>query len=269
MIRLSVNGFTIILQVIFPTGYPFSSSPIFEFCQGSSLDENLSLKLMKVLKDSAATRVKKGKACLEFCLRALVQDLKRETGGDKAKYLRLQSPRLEGALSKALSDSLIPFPKTSGARFNAIGMLCTFSRPYTAKRFSLRNQTTTPRALSALSGGYLGNVSGSKPIFYPSKDLIDRKSASLGFSICIYDASKLLLISRELAENYVIMPTNIVEMCRLNRVVAEEFGRPDLVQTWSIAETIATSISSNDFELNDDEMFASPYPFAKIFLESL
>ncbi|KAG5668330.1 hypothetical protein PVAND_016273 [Polypedilum vanderplanki] len=267
MIRIVANGFIIILQVIFPSGYPFSSPPIFEFCPGTTLDDNLSLKLMKSLKDSSASRVKKGKACLEHCLRALVSDLKKETGGDKAHYLRLQSPRLEGALSKALSDSLIPFPKTSGVRFNATGILVTFARPFTAKRFSLRNQTTTPRALSALSGGYLGNVNGSKPVFYPSKD-IDRKS-STGVSICIYDASKLLMVSRELAENYVIIPTNLPRMCRKNREVAEEFGRADLVQTWSIAETIALALASSDFELSDDEMFSSPNPFAKTFLEAL
>lgn len=268
MIRISSNGFIIILQVIFPSGYPFTNPPIFEFCPGTTLDENLSQKLMKDLKDSAASRVKKGKACVEHCLRTLVSDLKKETGGDKAHYLRLQSPRLEGALSKALSDSMIPFPKTSGVRFSSTGILVTFSRPLSAKRFSLRNQTSTPRALSALSGGYLGNVNGSKPVFYPSKDIMDRKS-SMGVSICIYDVSRLLMVSRELAENYVIIPTNLALMCKKNKEAAEEYGRSDLVQTWSIAETIAMALTNNDFELSDDEMFSSPNPFAKTFLEAL
>lgn len=268
MIRISTNGFIIILQVIFPSGYPFTNPPIFEFCPGTTLDENLSLKLMKVLKDSAACRIKKGKACLEHCLRALVSDLKKETGGEKAHYLRLQSPRLEGALSKALSDSMIPFPKTSGVKFNPTGILVTFSRPFAAKRYSLRNQTTTPRALSALSGGYLGNVNGSKPVFYPPKDIMDRKS-SMSVSICIYDVSKLLMVSRELAENYVIIPSNLPVMCKRNKEISEEYGRPDLVQTWSIAETIALALNNSDFELSDDEMFSSPNPFAKTFLEAL
>lgn len=265
MIRISTNGFIIILQVIFPSGYPFSSAPIFDFSPGTTLDENLSLKLMKTLKDSSAGRVKKGKACLEHCLRAFVSELKKETGGN---YLRLQSPRLEGALSKALSDSLIPFPKTSGVKFNSAGFMVTFTKPFNAKRFTLRNQTTTPRALSALSGGYLGNVIGSKPVFYPSKDLIDRKSA-MAASVCVYDASKLLMVSRELAEKYLILPSNILKMCQHNRVVAEEFGRTDLVQAWSIAETIAMTLATSDYELNDDEMFASPIPFGRTFLEAL
>lgn len=264
MIRIGTNGFLIILQVIFPSGYPFTSPPIFEFCPGTTLDENLSLKLMKILKDSAAGRVKKSKACLDHCLRTLVSELKKETGGH---YLhRLQSPRLEGALSKALSDSMIPFPKTSGVRFTSTGILVTFSRPFAAKRFSL--SSTTPRALSALSGGYLGNVNGSKPVFYPPKDILDRKSA-MAVTICIYDVSRLLMVSRPLAENYVIIPTNLPAMCKRNREVAEEFGRPDLVQTWSIAETIAQALANSDFELSDDEMFSSPNPFAKAFLEAL
>lgn len=268
MARVSINGFIIILQLIFPSGYPFTSVPIFEFCPGTTLDENLSLKMMKVLKDTAASRMKKGKICVDPCLRALISDFKKETGGDKAHYLRLQSPRLEGALSKALSDSMIPFPKTSGAKFNPTGILVTFSRPFAVKRFSLRNQTTTPRALSALSGGYLGNVNGSKPVFYPPKDIMDRKS-SLSVSICIYDVSKLLMVSKELAENYVIDPLNLPVMCKRNKEIAEEFGRPDLVQTWSIAETIALALNNSDFELSDDEMFSSPNPFAKAFLEAL
>lgn len=267
MIRIVANGYVIVLQVIFPSGYPvLNQPPVFEFCQGTSLDESLSLKLMKVLKDMALSRVKKGRTCLEQCLRALVGDLKKESGGDKA-HLRLQSPRLEGALSGVL-DACIPFPKTSGVRFNQVGMLVTFSRPFAAKRFNLRNQTT-PRALSALSGGYLGNVNGSKPVFYSQRDnALDRKSSrGLTTSICIYDVSKLSLISRELAEKYVIDPNNIPEMCRQNQKVAEDFGRPDLVQCWCLAEMVATT-GDNDCS-SDDEMFSSQNPFAKNLLESL
>jgi WD repeat-containing protein 59 len=267
MIRIVANGYVIVLQVIFPSGYPvLNQPPVFEFCQGTSLDENLSLKLMKVLKDTASHRVKKGRTCLEQCLRALVGDLKNESGGDKA-HLRLQSPRLEGALSGVL-DACIPFPRTSGVRFSVTGLLVTFSRPFTSKRFNLRNQTT-PRALSALSGGYLGNVNGSKPVFYTQRDnVLDRKSSRpMNSTVCIYDASKLFLVSRELAERYVIDPSNVPEMCRLNRVIAEECGRQDLVQCWCLAEMVASS--SGDECSGDDEMFSSQNPFAKNLLESL
>lgn len=267
MIRIVANGYVIVLQVIFPSGYPITNqAPVFEFCQGTSLDEILSLKLMKVMKDTASSRVKKGRSCLEQCLRALITDLKEETGGDKA-HLRLQSPRLEGALSGVL-DACIPFPKTCGAKFNAIGLLVTFSKPFNAKRFNIRNQTT-PRALSALSGGYLGNVNGSKPVFYQSRDNVDRKSLrGTSACICIYDASKLFPVSRDLAEKYVIDPNNIVEMCRQNKKIVEDIDRPDLVQCWSLAEMVATTSAELE-NSNDDEMFASQNPFAKNLLESL
>lgn len=67
------------------------------------------------------------------------------TGGGDKTQLRLQSPRLEGALSGALHDACIPFPRTSGARFNNVGLLVTFSQPLNTKRISLRHQSTTPR----------------------------------------------------------------------------------------------------------------------------
>lgn len=269
MIRIVANGYIIVLQVIFPGGYPvLNQPPVFEFCQGTSLDENLSLKLMKVLKDTAASRVRKGRTCLEQCLRALVGDLKKESGGDKA-HLRLQSPRLEGALSGVL-DACIPFPKTSGVCFNPTGLLVTFSRPLAAKRFNLRNQTT-PRALSALSGGYLGNVMGSKPVFYNQREnAFDRKSSrNMNTSICIYDASKLFLVSRILAEKYLILPNNVPEMCRHNKKISDELGRQDLVQCWSLAEMIASSTGDEINSTGDDEMFSSQNPFAKNLLESL
>lgn len=268
MIRIVANGYIIVLQVIFPSGYPIIQPPVFEFCQGTSLDESLSLKLMKVLKETASSRVKKGRTCLEQCLRSLVGDLKKESGGDKA-HLRLQSPRLEGALSGVL-DACIPFPRTSGIRFSPVGLLVTFSRPFGAKRFNLRNQTT-PRALSALSGGYLGNVNGSKPVFYSQREnALDRKSSrGLTTTICVYDVSKLFLVSRELAENYVIDPVNVPEMCRHNKRIAEDLGRQDLVQCWSLAEMVATSTGDHESCSNDDEMFSSQNPFAKNLLESL
>lgn len=145
MIRIVANGYVIVLQVIFPSGYPvLNQPPVFEFCQGTSLDENLSLKLMKVMKDTASVRIKKGRTCLEQCLRALVGDLKNESGGDKA-HLRLQSPRLEGALSGALSDACIPFPRTSGVRFSPVGLLVTFLKTfcYQALQFAQPNDSSS------------------------------------------------------------------------------------------------------------------------------
>ncbi|XP_021701961.1 GATOR complex protein WDR59 isoform X1 [Aedes aegypti] len=282
-VRISVNGYVIMLQVNFPLQYPNNGiGPEFTYCQGTSIDDdNLSVSLMKVLRATASQRVKKGRTCLEQCLRALVTQLKNSSNnGDK--HLRLQSPRLEGALSSALHDACIPFPKTSGARFSQVGILVTFSRPLNTKRISLKHQNTTPRALSALSGGYLGNVMGSQPILYAHRDpsassfyVHDRQKTSRNrgtqpkvcvATVNVYDISKILYVSKELAENYIVNTTNVAEMCRHNKEVAEKYGRPDLVQCWSLAEMIAQP--NNDFDA-DDDMLCSQNPFAKSLLESL
>lgn len=171
-VRISANGHVIMLEVTFPQNYPSPNvPPDFSYCPGTSLDDTLAATLMRTLKQTAHQRVKKGKTCLEQCLRALVTALKKSTsGGDKSSHLRLQSPRLEGALSGALHDACVPFPKTSGAKFCSAGLLVVFAQPLNTKRISLRHQTTTPRALSALSGGYLGNVMGSQPVLYAHRD---------------------------------------------------------------------------------------------------
>ncbi|XP_055599327.1 GATOR complex protein Wdr59-like [Uranotaenia lowii] len=280
-VRISVNGYVIMLQVNFPPQYPNNGiGPEFAYCQGTSIDDNLSVTLMKTLRMTASQRIKKSRTCLEQCLRALVTQMKKSTNnGDK--HLRLQSPRLEGALSSTLHDACVPFPRTSGARFSQVGILVTFSRPLNTKRISLKHQNTTPRALSAISGGYLGNVMGSQPILYAHRDpsvssfyLHDRKSTRHRGStpkVCVapvnvYDISKILYVSKELAENYIINTTNLAGMCRHNREVAEKTGRPDLVQCWSLAEMIAQP--GTDFE-TDDDMMCSQNPFAKSLLESL
>jgi WD repeat-containing protein 59 len=67
-----------VLQVLFPTNYPSPGfPPEFSYCQGTSLDDNLSAQLMKVLKKSGNHRVKKNRTCLEQCLRDLVSALKK------------------------------------------------------------------------------------------------------------------------------------------------------------------------------------------------
>ncbi|XP_001870851.2 GATOR complex protein Wdr59 isoform X1 [Culex quinquefasciatus] len=287
-VRISVSGYVVMLQVNFPQQYPNNGiGPEFTYCQGTSLDDQLSITLMKTLRMTASQRVKKGRTCLEQCLRALVTQLKKSTtSGDK--HMRLQSPRLEGALSSALHDACVPFPKTSGARFSQVGILVTFSRPLNTKRISLKHQNTTPRALSAISGGYLGNVMGSQPILYAHRDpsvssfyLHDRKSSRNRGStpkVCVatvnvYDIAKILYVSRELAENYIINTSDVAGMCRHNREVAERCGgRPDLVQCWSLAEMIAAPATSTvvaaDFD-TDDDMLCAQNPFAKSLLESL
>lgn len=84
--------------------------------------------------------------------------------------------------------------------------------------------------------------------------------------VTIYDLSKHLHVSRELAEKYVINTDNVAEMCKINKMVAEEHGRTDLVQCWSLAEMIATPIMDGE---TDEDMFNSQNPFSRNLLESL
>lgn len=78
MIRVSANGVIIMLQVVFPESYPSPDSvPDFIYCQGTTIDDNLAESLVKVLKATASHRIKRGRTCLEQCLRALVSSLKK------------------------------------------------------------------------------------------------------------------------------------------------------------------------------------------------
>lgn len=68
----------IYFKIHFPQDYPSPNVyPEFTYCPGSSIDENLSLSLMKVVKSCALQRIKRRRTCLEQCLRALVTALKK------------------------------------------------------------------------------------------------------------------------------------------------------------------------------------------------
>ncbi|XP_037051412.1 GATOR complex protein Wdr59 [Bradysia coprophila] len=284
-LRITVNGLVIMLQVTFPITYPDSQIPDFAYCQGTNIDINLSDSLMKVLKTSATQRTKNGRPCLEFCLRALVTAFKKATNAGDKTNIRLQSPRLEGALSGCVMDACVPFPRTSGARFNHVGILVTFSQVINSKGISLKHQNTTPRALSALSGGYLGNVMGSQPVLYAHhRDanstafyLHDRVRKSTknrvvlpkpsSPSVLVYDVSKILFVSRDLAENYIIDSKNVAYMCRHNKEIAQQFGYPEIAQCWELAEIVAAT--TNETESESDDMVFNQIPFPKNILESL
>lgn len=78
MVRVSVNGHVIMLQIIFPLEYPNADNlPEFIYCQGTSIDDHLSESMLKTLRAAAYQRVKKGRTCLEQCLRALVTAMRK------------------------------------------------------------------------------------------------------------------------------------------------------------------------------------------------
>lgn len=76
--NISAGGNVIILQITFPTEYPSPNNcPEFTFCQGTTMNDNLSRLMLKVLKTNALQRVKKSRTCLEQCLRSLVAAMKK------------------------------------------------------------------------------------------------------------------------------------------------------------------------------------------------
>lgn len=78
MVRIIVSNCVVMLQITFPIDYPSTSTPPeFSFCQGTTIDDSLSETVMKVLTNCAVQRIKKGRTCLERCLRAVVDSLKK------------------------------------------------------------------------------------------------------------------------------------------------------------------------------------------------
>lgn len=279
-VKITANGHIVLLLVTFPLGYPdINAPPEFTYCPGTSLDTNLSAALMKKIKVTAHERVRKGRPCLEQCLRTLVTALKKSSSGSEKGHMRLQSPRLEGALSGALHDACVPFPKTSGARFGHVNMLVTFSCPLNRRNIGLKPQNITPRALSALSGGYLGNVMGTKPMLYTQRDtsisalytdkLTRQRKVSTRFvnsSVIVYDVAKMLPIQKDFALRYKIMFTDKLQMCQHNLEIARELSRPDLIQYWSMAELLATELEKIE---TDTALIPTTKLFAANLLQSL
>lgn len=74
-VTASNANYNVILKVNFPANYPYSAQPTFQFCHGTTIDNSMMTKLLKVLKQTAQQRVKKNRTCLEPCLRQLISTL--------------------------------------------------------------------------------------------------------------------------------------------------------------------------------------------------
>lgn len=71
-ITACTKNYNVILKVNFPVNYPCSAQPTFQFCPGTSIDNAMMTKLLKVLTQTAQHRVRKNRSCLEPCLRQLI-----------------------------------------------------------------------------------------------------------------------------------------------------------------------------------------------------
>ncbi|CAH1780353.1 unnamed protein product [Owenia fusiformis] len=159
------------LIMSFPAAYPNNAAPSFQFGTPNNLEKTVQAKVIKVLQDTSLLHIKHNRSCLEPCLRQLVSFLdnltmeERKTPDSDTPYNLQQAPVASAIQTpsfmplynyspySSFTDSGIPFPRTSGARFCGSGYLVMFTR-HTHKllvRKISSNEKITPRAMSALS----------------------------------------------------------------------------------------------------------------------
>ncbi|EEB18318.1 conserved hypothetical protein [Pediculus humanus corporis] len=191
---------------------------------------------------------------------------------------------------EAMHDIHIPYPKTCGARFCSVDKLVCFYQSSFARKMITRPDTPTPRSFSAVVGNVtvssvphsmiymLQNstgqdvTDGSVSCFIQERNLNrPRTLRNVNFpivngsqikslkNVTIYDCSKLFFTNKELAEKYVLDLQNITKMCNRNAEVAEEMGRPDLVQVWILVGLIGSSISFKNNSEDDMQWFYHPF----------
>ncbi|XP_048509222.1 GATOR complex protein WDR59 isoform X4 [Athalia rosae] len=302
------KNYNVILKVNFPGNYPYNAPPSFQFCPGTTIDNTAMAKLSKVLKQTAQQRVRKNRSCLEPCLRQLITTLEQmcvseESEGKHLGYRMQHSSnfRNPNSIFPNYQDTYIPFPRTSGAKFCCVGTLVCFGRTPYARRPSIKPESTTPRALSALGSGVSNN--GHFPHIYPpysQSNATDNISISSFYfqerrgsrrslhgssrqhskgpqknnpTVTIYDASALFFVNKELAEKYIINITDIPGMCQYNAGVAATLERPDLVQAWCLAALVISqplsSLFSNCCHSSDIETPWPQHPFGQNLIHSL
>ncbi|XP_055222545.2 GATOR2 complex protein WDR59 isoform X3 [Gorilla gorilla gorilla] len=160
------------MLVKFPAQYPNNAAPSFQFINPTTITSTMKAKLLKILKDTALQKVKRGQSCLEPCLRQLVSCLESfvnqedSTSSNPFALPNSVTPPLPTfarvtTAYGSYQDANIPFPRTSGARFCGAGYLVYFTRPMTMHR-AVSPTEPTPRSLSALSAYHTGLIAPMK-----------------------------------------------------------------------------------------------------------
>ncbi|XP_076470516.1 GATOR2 complex protein WDR59-like isoform X3 [Babylonia areolata] len=96
-----------------------------------------------------------------------------------------------------------------------------------------------------------------------------RKQQSVG-KVKLYNVEPLIGISRHLAQHYIMDLNDIEGTCRHNRTAAAAIGRKDLVQIWSMVETMSCKkLHPGPFPQQDMPWAMSPFgrPLLKYILE--
>uniref|UniRef100_A0A1B0ADY2 Uncharacterized protein n=1 Tax=Glossina pallidipes TaxID=7398 RepID=A0A1B0ADY2_GLOPL len=134
-------------------------------------------------------------------------------------------------------------------------------------------QTATAEGLDVLQMCVLYTHRDSNSSFYlhdrinskHSKNRTMPKPAYSSPIVHVYDCSKLLNMSREVARELSLDKCDIIETCKKNRKICEANGRYDLLPIWTLAEKIATPDIPS--ETKYEMLFYNP--FKKFLLEAL
>ena len=260
----NVNSFSVNLQVSFPNAYPHGVPPVFQILKESTLNDSVGAQLLQTLNHLAQQRVSKNRTCLESCLRQMVTTLEQLSADSENDRIFDPSYTEPSNVFGGYNDAYIPFPRTSGAKFCSVGILVCFGRAPHTRRFSGKLETTTPRALSALETIFSKRSSDHVTVssYYYQKPRFRIKHAKNPSKaiVHVYDVSGLLLTNRQLAEEY-ILDGDTATICKHNAATAAVAGRWDLVQAWTLAEIIASSIDKDEHWFN--------HPFGSQLSEAL
>nr|NP_001037822.1 uncharacterized protein LOC723798 [Ciona intestinalis]BAE93319.1 zinc finger protein [Ciona intestinalis] len=142
------------IHIMFPDAYPNNEAPIFNIKQ-SNMEQHEILNVTSNLQETAQTYVKTGRNCLEPCMRQLIAQMSRMSymSDCDAEELGINFPSPFSSRSRqySLFNDLknVPFPRTTGARFNQSGLLVVFMRPTYVKGYQSMNEKT-PRSFMGL-----------------------------------------------------------------------------------------------------------------------
>ncbi|XP_074030929.1 WD repeat domain 59 isoform X2 [Leptinotarsa decemlineata] len=274
LVKATINTVTVNLKVSFPSAYPHGVPPGFEVLkEESKVHDSIVVQLLQMLKHLAQQRVSKNRTCLEPCLRQMVTTLEQLSTDAESNRIYDRTYIEPSSIFGGYNDAYIPFPRTSGAKFCSVGTLVCFGRPVHTRKLTKnpditpRALSTTPRALSALENIFAKRNDDYLTVsaYYYQRQRSRAKQNHTKFSkavVHIYDALGLFFVNRQLAEEY-ILDGDVGTICKHNAAAAALVGRYDLVQAWTLAESVA------DPQQADEEMSWSNHPFGNQLMQSL
>lgn len=297
------------LKIVFPQNYPYNVIPQFLFLSdhdsssSKSLTESMKKELLKVLQTTATSQVQRNRTCLEKCLRQFTSTFERLISSNHQNATPQKSHTLLDLLPShkygSYLDASVPFPRTSGARFCSSDILVCFGRPPHLEQMNAPTEFT-PRSLSALSAyltthvraftnhfkddkkdsyalsisNFYIDVSRKRKLRHKTSSHTEKspkhKTPNLCGPVSVFNAAKLLPISRSLAEQYIVTSKDgIIGICEMNAKIANNAARRDLAQTWTLVRLSAEIYLKN---LHNSDNFLTPWsehPLGRKMIQSM